>query len=76
MIDAENEDSPTTWGQSVQWTERNGNKNSVAITGAKTLTDARVKVYDLMKRSGWTPARWWQWWRWKDTKVDLVEWFG
>lgn len=60
----------TTYGQSVVWTDFGGSsKQTLTVSGCKTLGDAKWKAFHAARQTGWRPPRWWQWWRRFDTRL-------
>jgi len=64
---------PITYGQRIDWTNRDGSTEGVEVTGCKTVLDARCQAVALARKRGWTHPRWWQIRRWGDTRVPLCE---
>lgn len=62
--------SMISYGQSVTWTDFNGNITRIEISGRSSMREAKRDALEHAKGCGWTPPRWWQWWRWNDTKAN------
>ncbi len=55
-----------TWGYEIVW----GNE-VYSGWGYATLAEAvaaQDRIFEELKREGWTQPRWWQWWRANDTR--------
>lgn len=59
------------YGQSIFWTDFNGNTSKVEVGDCATQDEATNAAIESATAFGWTYPKWWQWWRRYDTRPSL-----
>lgn len=62
-----------SYGYQVTWREDRSTIETVGVSDAPSLEEARAEAITLAVVYGYRPPRWWEWWRWGEVRQPLHE---